>query len=153
MAELLPRHYISAMVIFSLLVLGVFYSINLVEKGSLGDGSDKVTGFVQGDRLNEFNRSFNKVDNLTNDVENLKLKITQLKPENIVDVISLPIAFVQSAWAAMQVIIGMFGFMDSAFEGLSAMLGIPSWITSLIILLVIVALVFAILTIIFGKEA
>lgn len=153
MGEILPRHYIIAGIIFTLLVLGVFSSINMVEKGSLGDKSDAVSGFIQGDGLTEFNRSFNKIDNLTTDITDLKTKIKELKPENTLEIISLPVAFVQSAWAAMKVVINMFGFMDSAFEGLSGMLGVPSWIPALLILIVIVVLVFGVLTVIFGKEA
>ena len=153
MGEVLPRHYLIAGVIFTFFVIGIFYTLNMVENGSTGDGSDKVTGFIQSDKLTEFNRTFNRVDNVTTDINTLKTKISVLQPENILDVISLPIAFVSTAWSAMKVVIGMFGFMDASFVGLSSMLGIPVWIPNMIILVVIIVLVFSILAIIFGKDA
>ena len=154
MGEILPRHYIMAGIIFTMLVVGVMSAVTMVETGSMGNsGTDSVPGFIQADQLKEFNRSFNKVDNLTTDITTLKTKISDLKPQNVLEIISLPVAFVQTAWTAMKVVIGMFGFMDGAFSGMSAMLGIPAWIPTLIILAVVVVLVFGILTVIFGKES
>ena len=153
MAEILPRHYIISGIIFTMMIVGIFSVLNLVDKGGSGDGSDTLSNFVPGNELVEFNRSFNKIDNLTQDVNRLKQSVSDLKPENTLEIISLPVAFVQSAWATMKIVIGMFSFMDSALEGLSALLGVPSWIIDLIVLLVIVVIVFGILAVIFGKDA
>ena len=154
MAEMIPRHFVLGGIIFTMLIVGVFSVISLVNSGSpTGDGSDAVIGFAQSNQLTEFNKSFNKIDNFTTDVNKLKTKFTELKPEGALETITLPIAFITTAWAAISVVGDIFGFMNSSFEGLTAWLGIPSWIPTLIILIVIVVLVFGVLTIIFGKEA
>lgn len=152
MAETLPRHYIIAGIFFSLLILGVFYSLNLVKNGSIGDGSDANPTFMADGQITELNRTFNNVDHLTTNITELKTKVVGLRPENTLDIISLPVAFVQTAWATMKVMIGMFDFMDTAFAGLSAFLGVPTWIISIISLFVIIILVFGVLAVIFGKE-
>lgn len=152
MAETLPKHYIIAGLFFSLLILGVFYSLNLVKNGSIGDGSDSNPTFMADGQLGELNRTFNNVDQLTSNITELKKKVVRLRPENTLDIISLPVAFVQTAWATMKVMIGMFDFMDGAFAGLSSILGVPEWIVSMISLFVIVLLVFGVLAVIFGKE-
>ncbi len=152
MGMVLPRHFFYGIIIFTMLVSSVVGLLTLVRDGGVGDGSEAVPGLMSSERITEFNRTFNKADNVTSNVEELKTKMQGLNIEKTTDIISLPLALVSTSWSMIKFITNSFGFMTSAFEGLSAYLGVPTWIPTLISLLVVVLFVFSILTIIFGKD-
>ncbi len=152
MALVLPRHFFFATIVFTMLVMSVVGTLSLVKDGGPGDKRDAVPGLMDDDRITAFNRTFNKADNVTANVEELTTKMQGLNIEKTTDIISLPLALVSTSWSMIKFITNSFGFMSSAFQGLSAFLGVPTWIPPLITLLVAALFIFSILTIIFGKD-
>lgn len=153
MAESSIKTYLIGTVIFTMLVLFVFGAISLVNNNTqVGDGSSSVTQFVQDDTLTNFNRTFNKADELEPKIQNLSNSVSNLKPDNLFDAITLPAAFISTAWEVMKLVIDMFSFMNSALEGVGAILGLPSWVGLMLVLIVVIFLVMGVLALIFGRE-
>ena len=152
MALTLPRHFFYAAIVFTMLVTGVVSLLTMVIDGSDGSTSSAVPELMSSDRVTEFNKTFNIGEDLSASIGDLKSKMQGLKPTSKASVITLPIAFIETSWAMIKFIIDSFGFMDSAFDGLSAFLGIPSWVAGFIIAIIVILFVFSILTIIFGKD-
>lgn len=152
---LLMRHYVIAGLIFTLMVIGVVSTITLIEKGEpSGDGSEKVTNFMDEDAVTKMNRSLNSYDRLSSDINEMKENIKSLNPETTLEAITLPVAFIKSSWSVVKLIIDLFDFMTSAFTGVLGNLGVyvPSWVADIIILIVSTFLVFSIISLIFGKD-
>lgn len=153
--ELTLRHYTIAGLIFVLLVTGATSIITLVEKGDIGDQENtKVTGFMDNDVLTKFNRSLNVYDNLNSDVISMKESIKLLNPQTPLEVLTLPVAFIQTAWKIIKVAIDGFDFMSGAISGLIGNLGVyvPDWVSKILILITSVFLIYTILSLIMGKD-
>jgi len=153
--ELTLRHYTIAGLIFVLLVTGATSIITLVEKGDIGDQENtKVTGFMDNDVLTKFNRSLNVYDNLNSDVTSMKENIKLLNPQTPLEVLTLPVAFIQTAWKIIKVVIDGFDFMSGALSGLIGNLGVyvPDWVSKILILITSVFLIYTILSLIMGKD-
>lgn len=149
----LPRNFFYAAIIFALMITGIVALIGETEKDVPGGPEINL---MDDERITEFNRTFYPKQ-LADDIENLSGKMKALQPSQqwgALDVITLPLAFIGTAWDMVKFVIGSFGFMNTAIEGLSTYSGlpIPSWVPIFIILLITVLFIFSILTIIFGKE-
>ena len=147
------RDYVIGGILFTLCITIVFASITMLDQGDpLTDGGTSITSFADDDSMSKFNRSFNKIDALVGNVSSLHDSIKQTKPVTDTSIVSLGAAFVSSIFGAVRVIIFMIPFMDSVYDGFIAHFGIPIFVGTIIKMIAIVFLVFAIISLIFGKD-
>ena len=147
MADILPRHYIIGIILFTFFIVGGMAMMNEFNK------SDDT--FTDDEKFTQFNKSFDKMAELTTSVETLKGKIDPLTGEEEeikYGVFGVLNALIETSWNALRTIFSAFGFMDDIFNAISIVFGVPVWVGSLLILLVTVLLVFSIWSAIFQTK-
>ncbi len=154
MSRIIPRDFFYAVVIFVMLVAGITSVLSMVTTESKDYGGATVNLFADSNRseIAHFNDTFNKQTQIVNKTRKLKDDLSDLQPETTLEAITLPVAFIKTAWDMIDFIISSFGFMDSAIQGLSGFLHLPTWTTILIIALISILFIFSILSMIFGKD-
>lgn len=142
MAEILPRHYIIGIIIFTMFIVG---GISIISIFNEADSS-----FINDTRFEQFNQSFNVLSNITSEVGNLEDSIVNADTDfGAYGVLN---ALISSAWQTLKLTFTSFSFMETAFAGLTSFFGIPSWIIGLVILIITVLFVFAIYSAIFQRD-
>jgi len=152
MGKILPRHFFYAIIVFSMLIAGGFSVISEVR--DMSRGAETGVEIMSQEDITHYNESLS-VQDLETNVDEIKDKIEDLKPESkwgVIDALSLPIAFIQIAWDAVKLVITSFGMMDDSIEGLADVFGLPGWVSTFAILLIVALLIFSILSLIFGKD-
>jgi hypothetical protein len=152
MAEI--RDHFIGISIFVIVVLCGISIITLINSGDPnGDGSDAIPNLVDQSSLNSFNRSVNVANKLNDDIVHLSEAIANLKPKlDLVSIITLPVAFVQTGWATISFIIDSFSLMTTPLSALSGFLGIPEFVVNIVVGMLSLILIFGVLGLIFGKE-
>lgn len=139
-------------VLFVICIIGVMALVTEVETGASGS-AQPVTGFSDADTLSNFNKTFNKKDDIVNRTESLESSINNLHV--VLDqgrLLDLPSALIRSSWDVIKYLAGGIGFLDSAIRGVGTFLHLPSWVMPLVILIVVLFFVFSILSVVFGKD-
>jgi len=142
MPEILPRHYVIGIIIFTMVIVG---GVSIISDFSKGNAN-----FVNQDKFKSFNRTFNKMEELDQEVGDLKETVTEAQTDP--GLFGFLDALIGSSWTALQSIFASFSFMNAVFGGLYTVLGIPSWVGNLVISLITILFVFAIFTVIFQRE-
>jgi len=134
MAEILPRHYIIGIVMFTFMIVGGVSIFSIY--------GNSEPSFIQDEQFQDFNNSFNVVNDITKQVDDLEQSITEADTDfGLFGVLN---ALISSAWQALKLLFTSLSFMDGVFAGLTAVFGIPGWIPALIGVLVTVVLIFSI---------
>lgn len=142
MGEVLIRHYLIGIIVFTLVIVGGVSMIGIFRESnpSFGD-TDKYT---------QFNRTFNKMDDITTQVNNLENTIENEEPEwGVFGVLN---ALISSGWNTLKLMFNSLDFMDDAFEGVSSFFGVPAWIPALVSLIVTIIIAFVIYSAIFQRD-
>lgn len=142
MTEVLPRHYLIGILIFTLFIVGGVSIFSILEEGQ--------TGFTDDDRYNRFNRSFNTLNDVTDSVGELENTVDDADTD--FGTFGVLNSLINSAWQGLKLMLSSFTFMDDAFEGMEDVFGIPWWIPAIISLLVTVLILFAIYSAIFQRD-
>lgn len=142
MVKILPSNYIIGIILFTIFIVGGVAMISIF--------NEKDSTFASDEKFTDFNKSFNKMNEVTESVESLEEGITGARPD--VGVFGVLNALIQSSWNSLKLIISSFGFMTDVFAALSTVFGIPTWVGTLISLLVTVILVFGIWGAIFQRD-
>lgn len=142
MAEILPRHYIFGIIAFTFIIVGgvsIFASLH----------SDDPT-FGDSDKLTQFNRTFNVMDDVSDNVGNLQTNIENADSDfGLFGVLN---SLISSAWQTLKLLFSSFSFMGAVFSGTTTMFGIPAWIPTLAGLVITIIIAFAIYSAIFQRE-
>ena len=141
MPEILPRHYLIGIVFFTLILVAGVDIITKFEEAS--------PGFVDQEKFKTFNKTFNQMENLDDNVDNLK-EATQTDADP--GLFGFLDALVGTAWSAIKSIFTSLSFMNTVFGGLYTIFGIPAYVGNLIITAITIILVFAIFTVVFQRE-
>ena len=112
----------------------------------LYDDKDSITGDAT---YTQFNKTFNKLDQVTDKVEGLQSSIDDAEPEQ--GLFGVLNSLISTAWNSLKLVFTSFGFMDGVFSGMYAVFGVPAWIPALIILIVVVIIAFEIWRAIFQR--
>ena len=96
-----------------------------------------------------FNSTFNKLEATSAQVDTLETGITQAEPEQ--GLFGVLNSLISTAWNSLKLIYSSFGFMTTAYEGLSTVFGVPVWIPLIIGAVVIVIITFQIWGAIFQR--
>ena len=142
MAEILPRHYIIGILIFTFIIVG---GVSI-----LGIFNDFDPTYAADEKFTQFNTSFNKINDVTTEVDDLESSISDVDPAfGLFGVLN---ALISSAWQTLRLLFTSLGFMDGAYNGMAYIFGIPSWIPGIIISIITVIISFAIFSAIFQKD-
>lgn len=142
MSEVLPRHYIIGIIIFTFFIVGGTSMLSLM-------GAEDAA-FAGDEQLQHFNRTFNIQSSITQEVGDLEDSVSQadLDPGPF----GMLNALISSSWTSLALMFDSFSFMNSVLDGLSSVFGVPGWIPILIGLIITVILVFAIFGAIFQRN-
>jgi hypothetical protein len=144
MAEVLPRHYIIGSIIFMFFIVG-----GIAMMTELGN---KNPAFLDNEEFNDFNQSFNKMNDLTSSVDELETRITSSGEDQDLGVFGVLDALINTGWNTLKLLFSSFGFMEDIFTNLGNFFGIPAWVSVLLISMVTVMFAFAIYTAVFQRE-
>lgn len=106
--------------------------------------------FISGDDFENFNSTFNKFYNLNESVGGLQANIEddENKDPGQWGVLN---SLISGAWQALSVTLTTLDFIPAVLVGLTSWIGIPWWITSLIIMMITIIVVYAIYGAIFQR--
>jgi len=141
MGETLPRHYIIAIIVFTMVIMGGIGFIS----SFFADNMEKVDS----DKFQSFNKTFNQYDALQQKVDSLE-DATQSDPDP--GLFGFLDSLVSAAWTSIKTVLTSFGFMATVFGGLTTIFGFPAWVGALIMSIITILVVFAIFSAIFQKE-
>lgn len=140
--EVLPRHYILGIVIFMFFIIG---GITLINNFS-NDNDD----FLEADKYDKFNKTFNKLSIIDAKVDTLESGVKNANTD--MGLFGVLNSLINSAWNTLKLLTESLNFMDTVFEGLSTIFGVPIWVSQVIIMIVTIIIVFAIYSAIFQRE-
>lgn len=135
------RNYVIGVIVFVLVIGG---GVTMVSQ--LDDGKGNLES---SQKYEEFNKTFNKLDEVTAEVGVLRSNIEDADTD--FGTFGALNGLIANSWQGLKVLIKSFDFMDDVFSGLFSVFGVPSWITGLLSLIVVVIFVFTIYEIIFAK--
>lgn len=116
----------------------------------LGIMQDSDPTFATDSTYADFNKSFNQLEDVTDTVGSLESGITDAETD--FGVFGVLNALISSSWQALKLTFTSFSIMNDAYNGLSAIFGVPAWIPALIMLAITVLIAFTIYSAIFQKE-
>jgi len=143
MAQILPRHYIIAIMIFTMFIIG---GVALIAEFKAVDNA-----FVDDERYSDFNQTFNKYDEVIEISEDTQTNIENMEDADF-GIFGVLNSLINQAWQFLRLLMSSLGFMNDAFNGISAMFGVPSWVPAIIIAIVTILIGFAIFGAIFQRD-
>jgi len=142
MAEILPRHYIIGIIIFTMVIIGGL--------GMIGELNDNDASYVDTEKYTQFNQTFNTQKAIESNVTGIRDSL--LNADTQPGLFGVLNALINAAWGILTGIFSSFAFMGDAMMGLSEMFGVPAWIPIMLILIVTVLFAFAIFSAIFQRD-
>ena len=142
MVDTTPRSYIYGMLIFMFIIVG---GVSLLSEFRSADPS-----FDNSSKTREFNDTFNKLDSISGEINSMQNNIENAQSDY--GAFGVLNSLISSSWSGIKLIGSSLSFMDGAFNGMNKVFGVPTWISSIIILFVSVTLIFAIYRMIFQSE-
>lgn len=142
MAEILPRHYLYASIMF------VFFMVSGLVV--IAEFNNDYPEFTNNEQYKEFNDSVYKMNEIENQVNRLESQIRTSEPDP--GVFGVLNSLIQSSWQVLKLLFQSFSFIVTAFQEMSAVFGIPVWIAGTLTLLLVVVVTLGILSVIFQKE-
>lgn len=142
MADTTTRHYILGVIMMMFFVVG---GVSLLSEYRTADATFDAT-----DRTGEFNRSFNQLEAVQTQINTIESNFESDPEWGVFGALN---ALIKSAWNTFSLIFTSWGFMDSVFDGMYQMFGIPSWVSVFIGMIITVIIAFAIYSLIFQKDA
>lgn len=137
-----PSTYIMGVIVFTLFVVGGVSMMTLFR--------DYDPTFATDQKFADFNDTFNVYTETTDKVTDLGTGITDADTD--FGVLGVLNGLILSAWQSLKLLLTNFSFMNTVFNGLTTIFGVPSWIPALIILAVTVMFVFALYSAFFQRD-
>lgn len=137
-----PSTYIIGILVFTLFIVGGVSMMTIFR--------DADPTFADDPKFNEFNQTFNVYGEATEKIGDLGSGITDADQD--FGVLGVLNGLILSAWQSLRLLLTNFAFMNSVFNGLSTIFGVPAWVSGLLILAVTVMFVFAIYSAFFQRE-
>jgi hypothetical protein len=142
MAEVLPRHYLFGVIVFTFFIVAGVSMIGIFKSNN--------PAFATGDDYTRFNETFNQLDDVSTTINKLEGGITEAETD--FGAFGVLNSLISSGWNTLKLMFSSFDIMNDAYNGLSDIFNIPAWIPGLLILAVTVMLAFTIFSAIFQKE-
>lgn len=138
-----PRDYITSIIIFTLIV-GCVVAILAEFK------ADDPTFGDESPQFQTFNATFNKYDEISSQVSGWQNNVENVSQDN--SALGVWDSLISGGWSMLSLLGKSTSFMAGVFTGVSSLFGLPAWITTLLYMLVIVMIIFAIYSAIFRKD-
>ena len=135
--------YLAAVVVFMILVLG---SINIMS--NVFDPSNTGTAFNNTEYA-DFSAAFNQSGQLESDISHLKNDVNGTTPGEDSGLLGSINSLIKTGFTGVKFMLTSFTLMDAVFNSLSRIFGIPDWVSTLIISLITILIIFAIFKLIF----
>lgn len=117
----------------------------------MGIFNDSDADYTSDEKFTEFNRSMNKLNEVTERVDTLSSGI-EPKEQDDFSILGVLGTLIGGAWNALTVLVGGLGFMTDAFTGLTTTFGVPAWIIGLISLIITALLIFVLYSALFQRD-
>lgn len=141
MADTQPRDYLVGILLFTLFITG---GITLIDSFY-----DQSSSFVDADKYQAFNQTFNVRNDAEQAVTNIRNSIiTQDLPSLITFIATMFL----TAFQALMSLFTSISFMNAVFQGLYYVFGIPYWVTTILTSLITVMIVFSIISAILQRD-
>ena len=135
--------YVIGILLFTLVVVGGVSMMGIFRSNDSGWGS--------GGKLDSFNASFNKLDDVGGVVRDLNSTVSTAGTD--FGVFGVLNSLIKSSWQVLKLMTGSLGFMTSVYtSGTLSWFGIPVWVGGIVVLIVVVVIVFAIFGAIFQRD-
>jgi len=143
MVDVKPSDYIMGIVMFVfMIVAGMAWFAEFNAEDSTMLDSDKYA---------EFEESFDVVDDVTTQVEEIEESISGADSDfGLFGVLN---ALVKSAWQSLKLLFSSFEFMDDVYSGSQTVFGVPTFVATMVGLIITVIIAFGIYSLIFQGEA
>lgn len=135
------RNYIIGIIAFTFVIVG-----GIAMMSSLNSTGE---GFTNNEQFTSFNDSFNKFDDVTEQVTIIKESVSN--PDADQGPFGFLDALIGASWATLKGTFASFSFMGDVFNSASTIFGIPAWIPSLVFFMVIILIAYAIISAIFNR--
>jgi len=136
------KKYIIGIILFVIIIVGGVSMLSELNK------SDPT--FTDSEDFTQFNKSFDKLNDVTAATDSLESGIEEAKPD--LGFFGVLNALISSVWNTVKLTFNSLNFMNSVFNAGSTVFGLPTWIGSLIISIVTVIIAFAIYKAIFKVQ-
>ncbi len=149
MANILPRHYITGIIIFTLLIVSGVAMMTSFQ----GENSEFMSDTDE-DTFEKFNQTFNVMEDLTTEVDALKTNIEGEEEDAgfFKEAFGFLNSLISKSWNTLKLLFTSLSFMNAVFGGLSVVLGFPYFLPILLGMLVTVLIAFAIYSAIFQRD-
>lgn len=145
MAQILLRHYVIAIIVFSMFITGIagiFTQIRSIDP-DYGESTE----------ITQFSATFDKLNDVNDSVTAMKDSITGNElTDTDVGTFGVLNALIGGAWQSLRTIFSSFAFMETAIGGLYSYFGVPSWVGNGILLIITTIIIFTIWGAIFQRE-
>jgi len=137
-----PKTYIYGIIIMMFFIVG---GMSLMSQFvSFDDHLDNTS------ELYRFNQTFDKLSTVSEKVDGIESNFESDPDWGLFGGLN---ALIKSSWNTFSLMISSWGFMGDVFGGLTSIFGVPSWIISIIGLLISVTIAFAVYSLIFQRDA
>jgi uncharacterized BrkB/YihY/UPF0761 family membrane protein len=141
-----PRDYIIGIIIFIMLSLGGITLINEARNYNPG-----LLTSQEASEYSKLNTTFQKLREINESISSIQEDITNTENKEF-GAFGVLGGLINSAWNTLRFLFTSVSFMNAIFAGFTEFLGVPDWVSSCIIMIVIVIIVFAIYKSIFKAE-
>lgn len=139
--EVTPRRLMYGFLILLFVVISGVSYLSYFTVDSTFDGGDKV---------GEFNRTFNKLSDVQENINSMESSIEDSDPSwGVFGVLN---ALINSVWQGVKLLFSSWSFVDIIFAGSSKIFGVPVYMVTIAGLFVSVTLIFAVWKLIFQTE-
>ena len=137
-----PSTYIMSILVFILFIVG---GVSIMSEFRQSKDS-----YANDPKFQQFNETFNVYQETSEKITGLGDSISQADSDwGILGVLN---GLILAAWQSLKLLISNWAFMNGVFLGLSAIFGVPAWMSGLIILAVTVMFVFALYSAFFQRD-
>lgn len=140
-----PKHYLYGAILFTFMIVGVITLLTEIDNNTTG-------GMSENQKFQDFKKELDKRDNLTSNLGSIQTGIEGTESESNIGAFGVLNSLINKAWQTLKGLFKTVSFVGEAFTSASAIFGIPSWVMSLLLLLVVVMIAFSIWSAIFQKN-
>ncbi len=137
-----PSTYLYGILIFTFFIVGGVSLMSILK--------DSDVTFASDPKFSQFNDTFNVYQETTEKIGALGSGITNADTDwGLLGVLN---GLIMTAWQSLKLLLTNFSFMNTVFNGLYTIFGIPTWVSGLMILAVTVMFVFSLYSAFFQRE-
>jgi hypothetical protein len=138
-----PRDYIIGVIIFTIIVGSCAFIMSELKSDNPTLGDDSV-------EFQSFNSTFYKYNEVSSTVGKWQLNMENVSQDN--SVLGVWDSLISGGWSILSLLGSSFSFMNGVFVGFAAVLGIPTFVVTLMYLIVIVIIIFSVYSAVFRTQ-